>query len=329
MNIHEFAKRCGVSPATVSRYFSGNATMSHGLSERIRQVAEETGYQPSAKYQRRRVGGNGPIVTVTPYFKHRFQIDMLTELQHYADELGRHMVVLCQHESMHTQNCTSLIRSINPVGIVLLHEGGDREFLEFLNPPAIPMVFCSGQSITQRIPSVHIDDLTAAYDGANYLIRKGHKHIVLISDQAEAISSGSKRIMGCKKAFADADLQLPDNHIAHAWYSFADGYRAMTELLGRGLTFSAVFAFNDEMAAGALAALKDHRIRVPEDVSVLGFDNGSQAVEIRPQLTSVGQPLDQIARRSIDIILSGEGQSELASIILPHTIMERDSCRNL
>lgn len=328
MNINEFAKLCGVSPATVSRFFSGNAAMSPALSQRIRQMAQETGYQPSVKYQRRKTGGNGPIVTVIPYFQHRFQIDLLSELQQYISSLGRQMITLSQPESHQIQDCTALIRSTNPVGMILLHEGGDADFSEYLHAPVIPMVLCSGLSATRTVSSVHIDDLVAAYDGANYLIHLGHKEIALISDQAEAIGSGSQRIMGCQKAFADASLVLPATHIAHAWHSFGDGYAAMNELLGRrGISFTAVFAFSDEMAAGAIAALQDHNIRVPEDISVLGFDNSTQAANTRPALTTVGQPLNQLARRSVDMLLCKEYGNKVESIILPHSMVVRESCQ--
>lgn len=329
MNINEFAKLCGVSPATASRFFSGNAALSPERSEHIRRLAEETGYQPSKRYQRRKAGGNGPIVALIPYLHHRYQVDLLSELQRYAGSLQRQMLILCESESERVQQCIPLIRSINSAGLVLLHEGSDGEFSPLLGVPAIPMVLCSALSVTKTISSVHIDDLAAAYDGARYLIGCGHTSIAVISDQAEAIGSGSLRIMGCQKAFLDAGLQLDDDRIVHAWYSFADGYAAMNRLLDRKIRFTAVFVLSDEMAAGAMAALHDRGIKVPEEISVLGFDNGYQALEIRPLLTTVGQPLEQIACRSIDILLAGNCTAAPESIVLPHTLVERQSCRRL
>lgn len=328
MNISEFAKRCGVSPATVSRYFSGSAGMSPELSERIRKAAEETGYQPSSKYQRRKGGPGGPIVVVVPYLHHRFQIDILSELQRYCDELTRPMAILCYHEKQDPAMCLHQIRAMNPAGVVLLHEGGDTLFYQSLSDLRLPMVMCSGLSATRKVPSVHINDLAAAYDGANYLLGLGHSKIGIISDEPEAVSSGSQRIMGCRKALTDAGLSLPDSHIAYAWYSFEDGRRGMETLLERQLGLTAVFVFSDEMAAGAMAALHDHGLSIPEDISVLGFDNGSQALETRPALSSVAQPVELVARRSIDELL--EGSRETAeSITLPHTLALRDSCRAL
>ncbi len=328
MNISEFAKLCGVSPATISRYFSGNATMSAELRERIRSEAERTGYQPLAKYQRRKAGLAGPIVTVIPYLHHRYQVDILSELQRYCEELERPMMILCQHEHRNASICLAQIRALQPAGIVLQHEGSESLFYPSLSDLHTPMVMCSGPSSTRQVSSVHIDDLTAAYDGANYLLELGHRNIGVISDEAEAIGSGSLRIMGCQKALADAGLALPEQNITHAWYSFEDGYKGMDTLLRRNLAMTAVFVFSDEMAAGAMACLHDHGIRVPEDISVLGFDNGSQALETRPALTTVAQPVQQIARRSIDMLLTPE-KGRVESITLPHSIVVRDSCRKL
>ena len=328
MNIREFAQYCGVSPATISRYFSGNASMSPELNERIRKGVQKTGYQPSAKYQRRKSEYVGPIVTVIPYLHHRFQIDILSELQKYCDELGRSMVILCYHEKQDPRVCLTQIRALSPTGIVLLHEGGDTLFYKSLSDLDVPLVVCSGLSATRQVPSVRIDDLTAAYDGANYLLGLGHRNIGIISDKAEAVGSGSQRIMGCRKALADAGLILPEDNIAYAWYAFDDGYRGMETLLRRNLGITAVFVFSDEMAAGAMACMHDQGIRVPEDISVLGFDNGSQALETRPALSSVAQPVVQVARRSIDRLLE-TGHRNVETITLPHSIVARESCRQL
>ncbi len=302
--------------------------MSPELADRIRKGAQKTGYQPSAKYQRRKSGHIGPIVTVIPYLHHRFQIDILSELQKYCDELERSMVILCYHEKQDPKVCLAQIRALSPAGIVLLHEGGDTLFYKSLSDLRTPLVVCSGLSAISQVSSVRIDDLRAAYDGANYLLHLGHRHIGIISDKAEAIGSGSQRIMGCKKALADAGLALPEENIAYAWYTFEDGYHGMETLLQRNLAITAVFVFSDEMAAGAMACLHDHGMKAPQDISVLGFDNGSQALETRPALSTVAQPMVQVARRSIDKLLESGGQN-VETITLPHTIVVRESCRKL
>ena len=115
---------------------------------------------------------------------------------------------------------------------------------------------------------------------------------------------------------ADAGLALPEENIAYAWYAFEDGYRGMETLLGRNLGITAAFVFSDEMAAGAMACLHDHGVKTPDDISVLGFDNGSQALETRPALSTVAQPVEQIARRSIDKLLEPGGQN--VESISPH-----------
>lgn len=327
MNIKEFAKLCGVSPATVSRYFSGTAPTSPEISEIISRAASETGYHPSPKYQRRKPGGNGLIIAVISYWHHAFQFDLVHELQSYCEELGKKLVVMCSEEEKMEQ-LIPLIREISPEGVVLLHEGSDTIFYDALSDSRIPMVMCSAASLTRKVSSIHIDDITAAYDGTNYLLGLGHRDIVVISDEAEAISSGSQRIMGCKKAMADAGLVLRDEAIAYAGNSFSDGYYGMEVLLKRNIPMTAVFVFNDGMAAGVCSALRDKGYRVPDDISVLGFDGSSSSLEVRPRLSTVGQPVEQITHRSLDKLLSPH-KNETESIVLGHTLIPRDSCRPL
>ena len=168
--------------------------------------------------------------------------------------------------------------------------------------------------------------MAAAYDGANYLIRLGHKNLGLISAKPQSISSGFQRIMGCKKALEDAGLALPDEHIVYGGSSVQDGYSAMNQLFERRLPISAVFVFSDDMAAGALASITDHGLSVPDDISLLAFDNCQVSLETRPHLTTIAQPIDLIAARSLELLWDYPETPE--SITLPHTIKKRASCKN-
>lgn len=322
MTIQEFARYCGVSPATVSRYFSGVCGVSPAVSERIRTAAKETGYCPSPEYQRRKKGGNGLVAVILPLWNHRFFMDILEALGTAAGEEGKNLAVLGANEDL--LGSKALISRLAPEGIILLDETEENPLVHYLQTKHIPVVVCSALSLSRRFPCVHIDDLGAAYDGTNYLIDLGHREIAVISDRPHAISSGFQRVTGCRKALEDAGLMLEEKNIVYAGNSFDDGYQGMRILMERGCTATAVFAFSDAMAAGAMAALRDAGKSIPEDISVLGFDDCSLALETRPRLTTVHQPIDQMARRSLHQLSCKEGAE---SITLPHTLTVRDSCR--
>lgn len=111
--------------------------------------------------------------------------------------------------------------------------------------------------------------------------------------------------------------------------TFDAGYEGMGALLAQDLPFTAVFAFSDDMAAGAIARLNDAGLRVPEDVSVLGFDDNSVSTHIRPRLTTVHQPIAQIAEYTVSGLLSLERPGDVSTLTLPCHVLPRESCRSV
>ena len=322
MTIREFAKLCGVSPATVSRYFSGEAGLSPAAAEKIQKQAEASGYRPASRSRKARANSR-VFVVFTPVWRHCFFNDLLVHLEHLAASQGCQMMVLPSAVS-DPSVYIPLLRALSPIGTLLFDEHADDPLAELLYHEHIPSVMCAAISLNQRFPSVHVDDMTAAYDGANYLIDLGHKNIGLISAEPQAISSGFQRITGCRKAMEDSGLSLPPEHIVYCGSSFQDGYQGMNQLFDRQLPLSAIFTFSDDMAAGALVSIQEHGFSVPDDISVLSFDNCSVAEETRPKLTTLAQPIDLIAARSLELLCDYPQMPE--SITLRHTLIKRASC---
>ena len=325
MTIREFAQLCGVSPATVSRYFSGQGSISEEVRKQIEKTAKKTGYRPPDSYRSRRKN-NSTIVVLLPHLQHTFFADILEELRRQADKLHKKLAFLIMDERA-PQNTLSLIQELSPIGIILLHESTEDPISDALSRQNIPIVVCGALAVGRRFSSVHIDDMMATYDGMNYLIGIGHTEIGVISDNSQAISSGFQRITGCTKAMEDAGLTLSESHIIHGGLTFEAGYEGARRLLLQAPKTSAVFAFSDDAAAGAIAFLRDSGKDVPGDISVLGFDDNSLAEKIRPRLTTVHQPFSLIAQKSIERLLEIQGTHDMASFTLSYEIVERESCR--
>lgn len=323
MTIREFAKLCDVSPATVSRYFSGGSGLSPAIAKNIQKMADEVGYIPASRARKPKTASQVFAVFI-PVWRHCFFSDLLVHLEQLAQKQNFQMLVLPSN-GQDLKNCVSLLRTISPMGVLLLDELTDDPLAEMLYQERIHTVMCGSLSLKHLFPAVHIDDMAAAYDGANYLMDLGHKNIGIISAKPQTISSGFQRIMGCRKAMEDAGLSLPDENITYGGSSFQDGYSAMNQLFDRHLPLTAVFAFSDDMAAGAITSIREHGLSVPEDISVLAFDNCVVSLETRPQLTTIAQPIDLIASRSLELLCEYPETPE--SITLRHTIMERNSCR--
>lgn len=322
MTIREFAKLCNVSPATVSRYYNGGVGLSPVVAKNIEKVAAEVGYKPVTRAHKSKAASRTFVVFV-PIWRHCFFNDLLFYLEQTARKMNLQMMVLPSLDQ-DLNACVSLLKAVSPIGVLLLDELVDDPLAELLYRERIPAVMCGSLSLNRLFPAVHIDDMAAAYDGANYLIGLGHKNIGIISAKPQTISSGFQRIMGCRKALEDSSLSLPDENIVYGGSSFQDGYLGMNELFDRKISITAVFTFSDDMAAGAIISIIEHGLSVPDDISVLAFDNCTVAKETRPRLTTLSQPIESIASRSLELLCDYPEAPE--SITLHHTLTERESC---
>ena len=123
----------------------------------------------------------------------------------------------------------------------------------------------------------------------------------------------------------EAGLPMPDSHVRSGAVTFQAGYDAVEQALRQGISFTAVFAFSDELAVGAMAALFDRGLRVPQDVSVLGYDDLPIAIRVRPKLTTIHQPIDMFVRKALELF-DREPSDLTEELLLPHSISQRDSC---
>ena len=171
--------------------------------------------------------------------------------------------------------------------------------------------------------------MMAAYDGTNYLIGLGHTKIGFLTDASRAISSGFQRLTGARKAMEDAHLPFDDSLTQPGGMTFEDGYMGISQLMERHPELTAIFAFSDDLAAGAISRLREMGRRVPEDISVLGFDDNSMARRFSPALTTVHQPMEQIAQKTLERLANMQGAHDISSLTLACEIVERASCRPL
>lgn len=325
VNIRELAQVCGVSPATVSRVVNGNAPVHPETRQKIEEAMEQHGYIPRPQPRPRRKEPSGMIGVLLPSLRHDFFQLVMEQIDRLLEKSGRQMVIFPSH----FPDVLERIRRVPLDGIILLCEETDRDTVGQLGQMGLSMVMCGALSLTKGCSAVHVDDLAAAYDGTNYLLGLGHRKIVFISDSPRSISSGFQRIAGSRKAMEDYGLLLTDDMLYSEGSDYHCGYRGATLLMKKNPGTTAVFAHSDSSAIGAMAALHDLGLRVPENVSVLGFDDIDAGERCRPRLTCVHQPIDSIVTKSLELLLEemeGE-QGNLSSITLPHSITLRESCK--
>lgn len=220
----------------------------------------------------------------------------------------------------------NVVRKLRLDGAIVLEGELDPIVMEALESVKARIVFCGDHSLMRSGINIYVNDLTAGYMGMRYLLSLGHEKIAIFSDRANSINSSFQRIVGSQKALEERDIRWENNRVFYTEVTYEGGYEAATQLLQSGMTATAVFAFSDEMAFGAIAAFYDAGLRVPQDISILGYDDLPIASRMRPQLTTVHQPVKELVLRSLECMQNTVDYHYKNAIVLPCTIVERETC---
>lgn len=327
MNVREIARLCGVSPATVSRVLNGSAPVNQDTRRRIEQAMAQHSYTP--KPLRHSAKKAGIIGVLLPDIRQSFFRAVLTQLDKKLS--GSDMISLilpCNPKN--EDNCLRYLSQAPLDGVILLEEETSPDIFLLLEERGIPVVMCGVMALNNRLSAVHVDDLAASYDGTRYLLELGHREIGFISESSHAISSGFQRITGSKKALQDHGLTPREEQYVEGGDAYEHGYQGALRLLERMPGLTAIFAFSDVAAVGVMDALAQKGLRVPEDISVLGFDDVDVGVGTPPILTSVHQPIGDFVSKTLDLLteMRRTRTKKVSSVILPHSITQRQTCQS-
>lgn len=323
VTVRRIAAEAGVSPATISRYLNGTQKLSKETVKKIEDTMKNMEGVPKIKKKKT----SNLIGVLLPHLRYGFYSDAFRELMEQADQLQYKLVLIPTNQSGR-YNYKEVIQKHNLKGIIYFEEEIDNEILDYISEQGIMTVMCGGSALDHHSNMVHVNDMAAAYEGTNYLIKKGHKDIVFISDNIQKISAGFQRITGSRRAMEENGFEFEKECISYGPVTFEAGYEATKSFLENGKQFTAIFAYSDEIALGAMAALFDAGLRVPEDVSVLGFDDLQIASRIRPALTTIHQPIKSFIAKTLELF-SQENSDYNAEISLPFQIIERGSCKEV
>lgn len=329
--IKDVAAAANVSIATVSRILNNQSGYSKQTKEKVLKVISEIGFQPSGvarglvSKKTRTIGVLLPNVTAS------FSAKLLNGIEESAHE-NDYSVVVCNTNlnGDRTLDYLKVLGEKKVDGLIFTSDVVTKEYYEMMRALAVPVVLVASMSYRYPLPYVKVDDIQASYHATEYLITKGHKKIAMISGDRKDELAGVTRINGYTKALNDYDLDVAEDLIVYGDFGFLSGKKCMELLLARRNEFTAIFAASDEMALGALSVAYENDLRVPEDFSIIGYDNTSLADMSIPPLTTVGQPLREMGKRSIEklIYMIEEGE-DATSVVMSHQIIERSTVRQL
>ena len=325
--IIDVGRRAGVSAKTVSRVFNEEPHVSDALRKRVRAAAEALNYHPNVMARalvRRRSNLVGLVYeNPSPSYVTELQMGVLHRLR---DERFRLVVIPVVSIVEREREVIGLLRSAALDGVILAPPASDNA--RILGDLAAAGIRCARIAPTRMIdaaPANMIDDVTAAREIAEYLIALGHRNIGIIKgDPTHAATEA--RLMGYGQAFHAAGLPLRFDHIEQGLFTRDSGHAAAVRLLHLPDPPSAILAQNDEMAVGALIAARERGLRVPEDLSIAGFDDADVARIAWPAITTVRQPVFEMAVTAADMLIAQlDGAAPRMRVDHPHELIGRGS----
>src|SRR5437773_6128250 len=328
-NIYEVAKRVGVSTATVSRVLSQPNVVAPATRRKVLEAIERLGYEPNSTAQNLRTLRTAKLLVTVPDISNPFFSLILQGIEDTAQREGYSVLVGdTQHDEKREERYALMLKRKEADGLIFLGHRLPKEaaaIVRAMAPRCAPVV--NGCEFNPRlgIPSVHIDNARAASEAMDHLYRLGHRRIAIITGPLVSPLSRD-RLAGvlarAKKGRAERDASVMPGD-----FSIESGAVAAERLLGRRERPTAIFCFNDEMAMGVIQTARRRTLRVPDDLSVVGFDDIRFARCLDPPLTTVAQPMRAIGEGTVRLllhILSGAPEPP-GSVTLPHTLTVRSS----
>ncbi len=326
--ISDVARLSGVSMKTVSRVMNGEKYVSKDKKEAVLKVAAELNYRPSLQAR----GLAGTRSFMIGLFVDDPSGDYVSKVQRgilkKCDEAGCYLVVDVLEKRDSDAKLKKVLNSINFDGVILPPPiCDDVVILAALKERGVPTVRIGPDTDIEDMGRVEIDDFQAAYDITEYLISQGHKQIGFIKgDPNHGCSHDRER--GYIRALQSHGIAIRNDLIAPGLFSFPSGLAAAEQLLSQGGAPTAIFASNDEMAAGVVAAAQKKAIRVPEELSIAGFDDDYVVSMVSPRITTIRQPIEEMAAKAFDMLLEAQGNGGVVAatpVIYPYDLCVRDS----
>lgn len=336
--IKEVADLAGVSIAAVSHVVNGTKRLSPQTTERIMSAIRQANYKPNTLAKSLRSGQThtvgvlvedirglpvpGVVCGISETLSEKGYQMLLYDL-HLLERLYNQYEQIVEYRSQVNEGVQALLQACaDGIIYVGMH---DRFLDDIFNPIDRPMVFAYSHG-TQSDTYVTYSNYDSSLELVNRLIALGHRRIAIITGHPHSYPS-MKRLNAFKKAMSDAGLPVPDEYVKTGDWEYESGLKRTMELLRLPEPPTAIFALNDLMAAGCIHALLDAGLKVPEDVSVAGFDNREIAQYLQPPLTTVALPTAEIGRRAAACILERIDNAELppSRNIIPCRIIDRQS----
>lgn len=326
--LKEVAEKAGVSLMTVSRVLNHRNLVKQATIDKIEKAIDELNYRPNV-LARGLAGGNSMVIGVVYHNPSSgYLSEILVGAMTACRDMGHQLVL---EDLSNTEGevdpaiVTKRLQKMGLDGLLLTPPlSSNVALVKSLKQAAIPTILVGRQNPQQNFSCVSFDDTAAAFAMTEFLIKQGHHNIGFIAGSKD-LPFSERRKDGFLRAMERNGVTVQEQFIEQGDYTFKSGMDAGGRLLDGAARPTAIFASNDDMAAGVIAAAHSRCVAIPSQISIVGFDDTEVASAIWPSLTTVRQPISEIARSAVQILSDGNQNSGVATIIDTISIVERNS----
>jgi LacI family transcriptional regulator len=325
----DVANEARVSIATVSRVINNMDHVRPEMRGRVLRAMEKLGYVINMPARSLAGGTSYTVGLLVNHLSSGYVVEIMrgVDMTLQANQYDLMLYNANTRKSGEAAYAMKLTRHMID-GLLLVLPRNAHAYLDALHQRGFPHVLVDHLSDRAEVPSVATTNFRGAYEAVDYLLRLGHRRIGFITGDLKA-GCAQQRLEGYKAALKDAQVKVDSSLIYEGLFFQPQGYQGAHQLLSLPEPPTAIFASNDSMAFGVIEAARERGLRLPEDLSIIGFDDVLQATYVRPQLTTVSQSLEEMGRRATTLLLHyiKYPNSEIEHVELPTKLIIRESCQ--
>jgi DNA-binding LacI/PurR family transcriptional regulator len=330
VTLKDIAEHLNISVSTVSRVVNNKDRVDPQTRKRVLNALEEFQYRPNEVARSLKRKTSKAIGIVVPDISNVFFSTVIKGVESVARQYGYSVIVCNSDESREIEDeYTDLLLQKQVSALIIATVGGNMDFFKLYKRAGVPVVFIDNiPKMDSNFDFVAIDNIKASYKLVEHLVKLGHKEIAIITGSLNE-TTALERLQGWENCLKDNNITIRKEWIATGDFKQQSGYNSMQRLLNGRKVPTAVFAANNFLSYGAIRAILDANLRIPEDIALVGFDAVDLTGLVRPRITSVIQPAEEIGVIAGEIIMRKINNNKTAvfeKVILEPQLVIKESC---
>ncbi len=327
-SIKDVAKEAGVSIATVSRVLNDIDVVNEDTKKKVVEAIKKLSYRPNIVARSLKTQRTKTIGILLPDISNQFYPEIVRGAEDVSN-IYDYNIILCNSD-LDIEKEKEYLRVLSEKmvdGVIYMSSSLNEEILELINELNLKTILVETKDKDGLLPSVTIDNVKGSYDSTKFLIEKGIKDIAFIGVKKDNLNAWGDRYVGYENAMKEAGIEIDPDLVYLNSIKVKSGYEGIQKFVNQNKKFNGVVCASDDVAMGAINALRDNGLRIPEDVSVIGFNDNFAASIFYPKITTISQPtydMGSVAMRML-IKLLNKKELEEPHYVLEHELIERES----